>query len=548
MSKNIRELLNWTNHPVLPIPTDEYIIANGWDGDKLIDYYTKRENAIFLEKDDPYRYGLEFPQWEMADAQISQVSELHIYGGNRSSKSEHCGKRVVQAAMHNAKSTIWCFQTTNDNSIQMQQKIIYKYLPKELKDVKRGKVTNISYSQKNGFSNKKLVLPNESEIIFRNYAQDLKTIEGGDLGSLYAVSGYPHIHNIGVWADELIPQTFLDTLRYRIITKNAKMYVSFTAVEGYSPVVRQMMDDAVTLLDKQAELIPEMRVPILQQPKRENSRIVYFHTADNPYGGFEQIKKTLEGASKEEILCRAYGLATKPMAGKFPKFSHKNNVVAHNDIPFIKDPNMEVTHYQVLDPAGKKPWFMIWAGVIPTGEVYVWAEYPDISYGDWADITKGSKGRPGEGAKPNGYGYNDYINVMKQIEGDVSIFERIIDSRLGNTGRQSADMQTTMVDELIALGCDVIPAPGYEEEVGIQSINDLLSWDDKLPMTDKNKPRLYISDRCEQTIYCMLEYTGEYGHKEATKDPIDCVRYLALSDPVYFDLKKSNVSRRIGRY
>ena len=458
-----------------------------------------------------------------------------------SGKSEYCAKRVVEAAMNNPESVIWCFQTTNENSIQMQQKYIWKYLPKELKEGKiKSLTTYISYSQKNGFSDNKLVLPNGSEIVFRNYAQDISTIEGGEVGSTM-----PTVENIGVWADELIPQDFLDTLRFRLVTRDAKMLVSFTAIEGYSPVVKEMLNGSKVLEDVEADpsLIRGYRVPLVQQPKRKDARIVYFHTAHNPYGGFERIKKTLEGAHKDDILCRAYGVPTKPLAGKFPKFSHKHNIVEHEKIPFIADKSQEVTHFMCIDPSGAKPWFMIWAGVTPMQEVYIWAEYPDISYGDWADMSRGKRGRPGDAAKPNGYGYDDYIDRINEIEEGVTIFERLIDPRLGAAKYQAEDMQTSIMDELINKGIDVIAAPGYDEDQGLQAINKLLAWDDNKPMEMGNKPRLFISDRCEQLIYAMTEYTGELGKDEPTKDPIDCLRYLAIADIMYINDGTSHVIR-----
>jgi len=538
---SIKDTLDWRPHPVLKIPSDEEIIKWGWSPERIIKFHKGYHNAIALEKEDPYRHGVELQTWKRADENLLSCSELHIYGGNRSGKSEYCAKRVVQAAMNNPESVIWCFQTTNENSIQMQQKYIWKYLPKELKEGKiKSLTTYISYSQKNGFSDNKLVLPNGSEIVFRNYAQDRSTIEGGEVGSTM-----PTVENIGVWADELIPQDFLDTLRFRLVTRDAKMLVSFTAIEGYSPVVKEMLNGSKVLEDVEADpsLIRGYRVPLVQQPKRKDARIVYFHTAHNPYGGFERIKKTLEGAHKDDILCRAYGVPTKPLAGKFPKFSHKHNIVEHEKIPFIADKSQEVTHFMCIDPSGAKPWFMIWAGVTPMQEVYIWAEYPDISYGDWADMSRGKRGRPGDAAKPNGYGYDDYIDRINEIEEGVTIFERLIDPRLGAAKYQAEDMQTSIMDELINKGIDVIAAPGYDEDQGLQAINKLLAWDDNKPMEMGNKPRLFISDRCEQLIYAMTEYTGELGKDEPTKDPVDCLRYLAIADIMYINDGTSHVIR-----
>lgn len=545
MAKNKKP--TWTKHPALPIPDIAMIEAKGWDTNVqgMLDYHADREDMIFKMNDDPYRYGHELDHWLKADKLLKGGSEILCLGGNRSGKTEWAGKRVVQAAMNNPNSIIWCFQTTFENSVQMQQKVIWKYIPKELKNAKKTKVTNISYSQKRGFSDGKVVFPNGSEIVFRNYSQDITTIEGGEIGSMNPMEDEPHIFNAGFWADELIPQAWLETLRFRLVTRDAVGIITFTPIEGYSPTVKEYLNGAITEEEIVSDLIPKMKVPIVQQPKRKDSKIIYFQTKDNIYGGYERIKKTLEGAHRDDILCRAHGVPVKPMAGKFPKFSHKHNVVKHSEIPFIKDKEADVTHYMVIDPSGAKPWFMIWISVTPLDEVYVWAEFPDYSYGDWADMSKGTKGRPGDGAKPNGYGFQDYKDRMLEIEDGRVIFERIIDPRLGATRFQKEECQTTYIDELTNIGIDTLPAPGYDEDTGLQAINNWLSWDDTKPLDLGNKPKLFISDQCENTIYAFTEYTGMLGKDEPTKDPIDCVRYAAVSEIIYIDHSQTHYIRDV---
>jgi len=44
---------------------------------------------------------------------------------------------------------------------------------------------------------------------------------------------------------------------------------------------------------------------------------------------------------------------------------------------------------------------------------------------------------------------------------------------------------------------------------------------------------LFISDNCKNLIYCLKEWTGADGEKGATKDPIDCLRYLSVMSPVH---------------
>ena len=187
-------------------------------------------------------------------------------GGNRSAKSEFCAKRVVQCLVNNPGTIIWCLTETSANSIQFQQKLLFKYLPKEFKTLGRGHVGYVVYSLRNGFTASKFSLPNRSECIFRNWSQDISTIEGGEIGSPQEAVGGSE--NIGFWADELIPYSWLQTIRFRNVTRAAKGLISFTAVDGWNQVVKSLLTGARTLEDAPADLLPGERVPLVQQPLR----------------------------------------------------------------------------------------------------------------------------------------------------------------------------------------------------------------------------------------------------------------------------------------
>jgi hypothetical protein len=66
-------------------------------------------------------------------------------------------------------------------------------------------------------------------------------------------------------------------------------------------------------------------------------------------------------------------------------------------------------------------------------------------------------------------------------------------------------------------------------------INDALSYNPEQPIDARNQPRLYISENCKNTIYALQTYTGADGKKGATKDFIDLLRYVCLSDAMYID-------------
>ncbi|MBM3875012.1 MAG: hypothetical protein FJ382_15030 [Verrucomicrobia bacterium] len=173
-----------TPHPVMVAPSEDdlrLLIA-----EKGIDYVTHwmrlREEAIIREQRDPYRAGYEPKHWKEADKLLLKHRELLVNGGNRAGKTEYAAKRCVQALVANKGVRVWCLHTTNMSSIQMQQNVIFKYLPPEWQRLRKTKITNISYTQKNGFSENTFVLPNGSQCFFLNYSQDRKVIEACELG------------------------------------------------------------------------------------------------------------------------------------------------------------------------------------------------------------------------------------------------------------------------------------------------------------------------------------------------------------------------------
>jgi hypothetical protein len=175
---------------------------------------------------------------------------------------------------------------------------------------------------------------------------------------------------------------------------------------------------------------------------------------------------------------------------------------------------------------------MIWVAVDDEGRWWVYREWPDSTVGAWsmphANSQGKSIGKPGPGQRPVGYGYEDYANLMKDLEQDEEIFERLVDPRFGKATVRTGMGETNMINEMMDYDVYLRPAPGLEIEHGIQKINDLLSWDDTKPMDDENRPSLFISERCDNLIYAMTEYTG-CSRQEQTKDFIDVLRYGAVT-------------------
>ena len=503
-------------HPVYPLPSWEQAREDPAGAEA---YLRARAELMELEVADPWRYGYRPGVWGLVEGELARGQrEVLITGGNRASKSEYAGRKVMEVLLSVEKARVWCLQTTEANSVEMQQPIVWKYVPAELKGAKKGVVTNISYTQKNGFSENKFVMPNGSECIFRNYAQDVVVVEGGDCDL--------------IWCDEMVPLNFVETIRYRLVTRGGILLITFTPIEGYTPVVREYLDGARTTQWAWAELLGE-KVPKVQSCVRAGASVVYFHSADNPFGGYETMKKTLEGAPKSEVKTRAYGIPTRAILCRFPKFRERVHVIEAHRVP------KEGSRYMIADPASARNWFMIWVLVDKRGRHFVYREWPqEGGYipgvgdpGAWAEADgRKADGRSGSGQVSYGWGLEKYAAEIRRVEMGTEgepeeIICRWMDSRFGNTPNLRNDAATTVIEECAALDLAFAPAPLDPIEEGIQLINSLLDHEPD----GGREARLYLSEECPATIFALKVWTGKDEKLGACKDPIDCLRYMALA-------------------
>ena len=532
----------WRKHAILAPPTNEEMAR--MQPEALASLYDIYHQAIENSQRDPYRYGFKLPHWKKAEELLESFNELLVSGGNRSSKTTWAATAVVKAAMDNPGSVIMCFAQNADVSIRQQQSAIYDALPEELRKKTLSAEENISYTRKNGFSKSSLILPGtKSHIIFKTYAQFLNNdtiLEGAELGSRE-----PVWLNLGAWCDEyLIGPELLRTLRFRLATRNAKIIVTFTPIDGYTEVVRDYLEKARTVETKLAELLNDRPVPFVQHAANGNSAIIYFHSKDNPFGGYDRIAQDLQGRGEEEILTRAYGVPTKSASTRFPMFSREVNVIPHDKIP-----RENVTRYMVLDPAGRKNWFMCWIAVDESETYYVYREWPDVNVGDWAK-WHGGRWIGGEGNKGLGYGIRDYVELITRCESDngETITERLIDPRLGAAKYQSQNGASSIIEDLADNGLTFIPAPGLDIEDGIQAIQSKMAYNRKTKMDSLNRPHFYVSENCQNIITALQEYTGDGGTDEAWKDPIDVIRYACIDNIRFVDETTQPRTRSKGGY
>ena len=489
------------------------------------------KNQPTSEKEDPIKWGWTLPSWRRVMENWKDVRVHVILGGNRSSKSVFATRMLMHLAQQIPEAELRSMHVSEERSISSGQRYMWEAMPMRYKRAqKKSEQHSILYSAKNGFSDNKCIMPvthegadRGSSIYFNNYRQfsaDAQIFEGWSAHCIHA--------------DEEISAEIFETLLARLVDYRGRLILTFTTLQGWTPLINTLLKGAETIETRYSDLIGK-ELPVEQVSRNwPDTRIYYWWTQSTPFIPSEDLVKTYSKQPLEVKLARLYGIPSKSFHGRFPKFNRDVNVVAHDDIPFIADGTERVTRYMICDPGGSKPWVAIWAAVMPDGRVYVYREFPDASMGEWAlphvNNAGRSTGKPGPAQRPLGWGYEDYRDHFEELESGEDIFERIVDPRMGAATVRTKEGTSNIINSMGELGFIFRAAPGVDIEAGIARVNDLLSWDDSEPLTDSNRPRLYVSDRCENLITCLMEYTGS-GNTEQFKDYIDTLRYFCISDP-----------------
>jgi hypothetical protein len=613
-----------------------------------------RERIIREEKADPYRHGYEPAIWRETDWRLAMLRvaypgvpiTLAALGGNGGGKSYYCAKRYNVAMVENDNWLMWQLSLDEDSSCEIPQRIIYDHLPEEYRSttgkLKKTAQTKLSYNVVNGFTDNTFSLDNGSRSYFKFYG-------GGDVNALEGPR--PDC----AWADEMVPPDWVRACLRRLMTKAEQTHkiipqlraalaerqriidalahnpaamqaaldeawhqhirpllpkllqgvlmISFTPKNGYTRTVAMLTAEADTLEECEAELLPIMKdgrlagyekVPRVMWHKDERAVVMFFHIYDNPFGGnWEGQKVDLAKRSREEILWRAYGVATKIAGAQLAKFKKAAHVRPVRYLP------KKGTWYHIADPCTDgRNWFMIWAKVCPNpiGKPlkFIAREWPQ--QGDW--IKAGNVGNPGpwavleesgnadgrkKAAKAKadgergpaqfnwGLGFRQYAEEIERVERELFRLERqiagdpdwekaegrieikpgnrIMDSHAANTETQTHSEALTLIQTMEDYGLFFVPSgrdSGAEAgsttiKEGVSMMNDSLFYDeDQVELGPEGHyifhgqaPTTIIADCCTNLIFAAGHWTGQDGGQGATKDPIDTLRYLEICNPVY---------------
>lgn len=287
-----------------------------------------------------------------------------------------------------------------------------------------------------------------------------------------------------------------------------------------------IMPGAMTSLDDEPWIVDG----ILEKNDGKDYRVIYGGVEDNcrdhtPGGtlAHDQIERIMSKYPEDEQHARRTGKPLSLSGRIFKKFDQSVHVATADLRP---TPGSAV--YQVIDPAGGKPFAVQWAFVDAGGNLSIFDEWPNTSF---------------FGAKDPGLTLSDYAEMFRLKEAGLVIQTRILDRHYGNT--RHAPGSKTIREEFAELGLDFIDSYSVGEnqpevQTGIIKTADYLAWNAEKPIDPANHPRLIVSPNCRNTIESLAKWTwdpksllGSHVKPKDNhyKDFCDCTRYLVMSNP-----------------
>ncbi|MCE5211245.1 MAG: terminase family protein [Deltaproteobacteria bacterium] len=568
--------------------TDIAILVNACGGQKekalkvVMDVVAERERNVKKAVENPLLFGYVPEQWKFCAASLDlppfsasdgdtigiekdfsdYCDELVVLGGNRSSKSEFIAWIACMLAVKRPNQRIAMFHSSENSSITLQQPRVYKYLPPEMRNIKKTRTECVSFSMKCGFTDKSFILPNGSQVFFFNYGQNTDMLQGSEFDL--------------VIFDELVPMRFINEFRYRVMNRKGKIIVSFTPITGYTNTVAEYLAGAVVVKTEVAPLLrqdkihvkdcPAGHMPRLLQCRKKNHSVRLFWTRDNPFNPYSEMVKKSIGQPERDIMIRAYGWTDKMDGSVFPRYGKAHKISREKFRSIERGPGQR---YCCADPGGRKNWFIKWYFVTPESNVICYREWPDQkNYGDWAVYGEKSVFVPGP-AQRSGCGANvsEIKKMILELEGwrlegtewiddnAEKIEQRFIDPRMGGTPAPGLEEGTTIIrifnqehqgrDGVVYPEMEWTPGPTSLIDESILMINDWMSYNDNEPVSLQNCPRFYVVDDMLQSDLCYREWNGDQTC--ALKDIVDPDRYFLKTAPEFIR-PESYMARGGGSY
>lgn len=283
---------------------------------------------------------------------------------------------------------------------------------------------------------------------------------------------------------------------------------------------------AMTSLDDEPWIVDG----ILDKHDGKDYRILYGGVEENckdhtPGGtlSHDQIERILSKYPEDEQAARRTGKPLSLSGRVFKQFDRGVHVLKHEVRP---TPGSAV--YQAVDPAGGKPFAVIWAFADAGGNLTVFDEWPNFTF---------------FGAKDPGFDIQKYADMFRLKEVGFTVQARIMDRHFGNTHHKPG--ARTLREEFEEVGFDFMNSYSVGEDdaeikTGIIKVGSYLAHNKDLKSDSVNHPRIMIAPNCTNTIESLSKWSWDtkslLGSRTRAKDNhfkdfCDCMRYLVMSNP-----------------
>lgn len=585
--------MTWTDHPLIDLQPEfrrlsdaEFAaLADGAGQDAALAYVAAREKRIADATRDPFRHEFPLPHWAEVEDLVQRKTVTFIPGGNNPGKSWWSGSLVMRFLLRQfawdglVGDTLKVLMISQDEdaSTMFQQPSVYAHFPLEWRVTNErakkppGFAKCINYSDKNGFTEGKFVLPKggvRGQCFFKTVAQytrEPKSFEG------------PAYHLVIV--DEGCPPALFHSLCGRAAKLGGKIIYLLTCVHGYDATMAMGLEGAKILktLPMQHDLFsgavnpkfafPELKVgehqtdllkrlncpaghlPVMMQPLNPHWGVFFFWTTFNcfqPRAKWNPLMPSLcdaaVGQPRWKALVIMFGWIERVGQLALGNFNPEIHIVRGEAREALDKLVREGkgTVYMSDDPETQRSHAILWQATFPGGQKYLFDESPRANEGPWVDAN----GQRGDGqycyASTGANWYKKYIR-NREIEWNIcdqfAIGNR--KSEIGNVIhacviQRRGDPRGFATEESTATGTrsmfelyledhstehpDCAPMVFFPAKIrrssslDLDNIINLLRYDEERAhreggLSVENRPVLLVSERCENFIRCALNYT-----------------------------------------
>lgn len=243
---------------------------------------------------------------------------------------------------------------------------------------------------------------------------------------------------------------------------------------------------------------------------------------DNPWLPRKAVEEFANDPSISDVEkeARLYGRFLHLIDRIYPQFDEKVHIIP----PMRPDPSWFIGH--VIDPHTVKPWAMAWFAVTPLGDVVFFRQWPTT---DFTKIRRDTRSP------------QEYAQLIRHSEGIRPADYRLMDPNYA--GRKDIVRGVTIPavkDVLAEYGIIASTEINDSLSYGESRVRALLSYDTRQPVSQVNRPRMYVTSDCTNIINSLLYYIAqntsveddsphEEKREELHKDFADLVRYAAVS-------------------